>query len=65
MYSQPDGRFVGRCPLDTVLLMRRDIHEIAGFQFDDAIFKTKSRRASQHHNPFMRSWSYQNPSGVE
>ena len=55
MHRQPDDRFVRRRPLDSILPMRRDVHEIAGHHLDrlhDAL-EAESRFTVQHPDPLV------------
>lgn len=52
-HRQPDRRFVGRRPFDPVLVMGRDVHEVAGLHFNGFILESQSSRSLQHNNPFV------------
>src|SRR5579883_119953 len=52
-YRQPDRRLLWGGPFDPVLLMRRDIDEIAGFHLHHPILKEQPCSAFQNDHPLM------------
>ena len=63
--SQPDCRFVRRCPFNSVFFVGRNVHKIAELKFSQycSRLELKPRFILQNNAPVSSSWLYQKPSG--
>jgi hypothetical protein len=63
--SQPDCRFVRRCPFNSVFFVGRNVHKIAELKFPQycSRLELKPRFILQNNDPVCSSWLYQKPSG--
>jgi hypothetical protein len=53
MHRQRDRRLVQRCPFDSVFLVSRNVHEVAGLHLYRLILEYQPSRPLQHDDPFV------------